>query len=762
MKKRHILTFALGLVLTLSCFVGFSITASATDYTVTTASELFADAEQSGTHTVKLGADIETNRRIVIKGNITLDLNGYKIARQYSSDLTNGEVIYVGSGAVLTIKDTSAAQEGVITGGRGMFGAGGVHIDGGTVYLESGNISGNKSTYMGGGVKLDGSSDSRFYMSGGCISDNFSGRDGGGLHIDNGKAEITGGIFRNNQAKLSGGAIHVDEAYDSETLIVNATKENPVIFEANTIDENAKAGNGTAGNGGAIAIADGKVSINYAFFIYNKTPNDGGAVACHDDDGTSISNCKFTSNSAGASGSAIYVDTDNVKLYDITADTEIRAVGNDIEIGGRFICYTLYLDNDGWNYSRIYIYEDLSLGSSIDITMDDIEEGDTLVYCNGSASAEHNYKYFHVIEEDLRAKADGDEICTVLRNGYVEEITEHGDSHYFDYVADGDMIIQVCERGYICGFYEACAVIEPSAYIWYSRDWVGEQDVIVEEIQDGDLYQTIATKGDATVRTELYAYAKGGYTEIIYFPEPVTGLIADGTPKALVTAGSTSRYRSFSYSLDGVNWSSDIPTVTEGGTYTVYYKIEETDWHYAVSPRSVTVTVDQDYDVTFVTGSTLWSGTFNAVYINIIGDKGETGFVKCEGVYNRKYVDSTTIKAAGVGNIQRFEIKLDSNNEWLLAKATVAGKEFTINTWLEEIGATISVDYNTKAISTVAGETSTGSAFGEGSVWVIVGVSVALLAAAAVTTIVVVKKKKKPAVADSAEESEETEETENE
>ena len=53
-------------------------------------------------------------------------------------------------------------------------------------------------------------------------------------------------------------------------------------------------------------------------------------------------------------------------------------------------------------------------------------------------------------------------------------------------------------------------------------------------------------------------------------------LTYNGKAQALITAGSANT-GSMLYSLDGKNYSEDIPTVTNAGTYTVYYKVEETD-----------------------------------------------------------------------------------------------------------------------------------------------------------------------------------------
>ena len=60
-------------------------------------------------------------------------------------------------------------------------------------------------------------------------------------------------------------------------------------------------------------------------------------------------------------------------------------------------------------------------------------------------------------------------------------------------------------------------------------------------------------------------------------PRP-NALTYTGEPQALVKAGDGT----MTYSLDGTNYSAEIPTGTDAGTYTVYYRVEESDnWEEA-------------------------------------------------------------------------------------------------------------------------------------------------------------------------------------
>jgi len=79
-------------------------------------------------------------------------------------------------------------------------------------------------------------------------------------------------------------------------------------------------------------------------------------------------------------------------------------------------------------------------------------------------------------------------------------------------------------------------------------------------------------------------------TPTVTAPTPVEDLVYSGTAQALVTAGSTD-FGTLIYSTDGENYATDIPTATDGGTYTVYYKVEGSDNWNAVDVQTVEVTI---------------------------------------------------------------------------------------------------------------------------------------------------------------------------
>ncbi len=79
-------------------------------------------------------------------------------------------------------------------------------------------------------------------------------------------------------------------------------------------------------------------------------------------------------------------------------------------------------------------------------------------------------------------------------------------------------------------------------------------------------------------------------------------LFNTGEEQELIEAGSIAEGE-FLYSTDDVDYSAEIPTATESGNYTVYYKVEESENYLEIS-GSVDVTIG-DYKVTFKNGNEL-------------------------------------------------------------------------------------------------------------------------------------------------------------
>ena len=111
-------------------------------------------------------------------------------------------------------------------------------------------------------------------------------------------------------------------------------------------------------------------------------------------------------------------------------------------------------------------------------------------------------------------------------------------------------------------------------------------------------YTNNTNAGTATVKVTFKGtYASLGYVEkefnIVRATPTVTAptantLTYNGNEQELVTAGDTD-FGKVLYSLDGTNYSEDIPKATDAGTYTVYYKVDTDNYFY--SPQTVTAKI---------------------------------------------------------------------------------------------------------------------------------------------------------------------------
>jgi predicted outer membrane repeat protein len=124
---------------------------------------------------------------------------------------------------------------------------------------------------------------------------------GGAISIENGRATtVSLSSFQNNSAILHGGAIYSDAQTASDLIELS-----DIDFNANTADA---VGN-SAGDGGAVFVADGEVRIIESL-LRNNVANSGGALAAEATGGSpliSVRNATITGNSAGALGGGLFV-----------------------------------------------------------------------------------------------------------------------------------------------------------------------------------------------------------------------------------------------------------------------------------------------------------------------------------------------------------------------------------------------------------------------------------------------------------------------
>ena len=99
------------------------------------------------------------------------------------------------------------------------------------------------------------------------------------------------------------------------------------------------------------------------------------------------------------------------------------------------------------------------------------------------------------------------------------------------------------------------------------------------------LIATCSTHGSTAKKTLPIALVDKTPASVTAVPAAKTDLFYNGTDQALVTAGTASG-GTMQYSLDGTNWSIDVPTGKDVGAYTVQYKVVGDATHTDTTPQT--------------------------------------------------------------------------------------------------------------------------------------------------------------------------------
>ena len=152
--------------------------------------------------------------------------------------------------------------------------------------------------------------------------------------------------------------------------------------------------------------------------------------------------------------------------------------------------------------------------------------------------------------------------------------------------------------------YDGTSVSEPTfdklgdgvATIEYKAKGADDSTYTPTAPRNAGTYVVRVTVAEGTNYKEAYGTAEfeieKADAEIDDNPAAINGLIYNGNPQALVSAGSTDD-GVIKYSLDGVVYSTNIPEVTNAGTYSVYVRIVGDENHNNSDLVPVEVKIDK-------------------------------------------------------------------------------------------------------------------------------------------------------------------------
>ena len=118
-------------------------------------------------------------------------------------------------------------------------------------------------------------------------------------------------------------------------------------------------------------------------------------------------------------------------------------------------------------------------------------------------------------------------------------------------------------------------------------------------------------------------------TPVVTAPTAIASLEYNGSEQVLITAGSTTGGTTMQYSLtSGGGYSTDIPTATNAGTYTVYYKVVGNDDYADVPEAYISVTIAKKAVTVAPKAFTITKGsaipTFELVYTGLVSGESLT------------------------------------------------------------------------------------------------------------------------------------------
>lgn len=203
------------------------------------------------------------------------------------------------------------------------------------------------------------------------------------------------------------------------------------------------------------------------------------------------------------------------------------------------------------------------------------------------------------------------------------------------------------------GSYKLFAVPTPNHAGKNGIIWLSNNDDIATVDQGGVVTGIKAGEAVITAKTIYGGFTKHckvsvqKITPTVTAPTAKSGLVYTGSAQELINAGSTS-YGTMKYSLDNSTWSTSVPSGTNAGTYTVYYKVEGDSNINDVAAQSVSCSIGKaDQSAPTATGASVDYG--NTATATASGGGGQ-GSLEWSNGNTRTEVGSHTTSARWSGN----------------------------------------------------------------------------------------------------------------
>ena len=168
-----------------------------------------------------------------------------------------------------------------------------------------------------------------------------------------------------------------------------------------------------------------------------------------------------------------------------------------------------------------------------------------------------------------------------------------------------------------------------------------------------------------------FSFSIGKATPVYTAPTAKSGLVYNASAQELITAG-TATGGEMQYSLDGENYSTEIPTATDIGKHTVYYKVVGDNLHIDIAASSIEVEIAKPSPTytapTAKTGLT-YTGNAQALIVAGSANNGTMEYSLDNSTYSTEIPTATTVGkhtvwyrvsgAEGYANIDASSIEVE-------------------------------------------------------------------------------------------------------
>ena len=583
--------------------------------------------------TYYLKDDIHIDKTIRIDENVTICLNGYDIC--VDKNVAAFEIVRENQGSkggklTLTnckercgeIKSNNTDNRGngvtIIYGTFDMYGGKikgcrrGVFVHSSCTFnMYGGEISENEAN----GVTLNNSSDARFNMYGGEISCNTK----YGVEImSSGIFNMYGGVIKDNPSKIE----HIGVWCQGGTFKMSGGEISSCKrgVHVTCTDNSLRSGVGSFEMSGG-TITGNKIGVSL-FTRYNSKEYSTNNIT---------KSSKFTMTGGEIKNNTdIGVDMGYNRLDNFCAGGELT-VGGTAKIQDNSNKNASSYGNVYFRYGKIKLTSSpaLTKGAYIGITTPDSTlptAGKPLLIVENVSSQDEVADYFHSDRDGYVIK------CANTDNPHTTHtlnLTVSPHTHNWQYTkADKSTISVTCNGTGTCDYrttpatvkistdqtkYDSETITEaPKAVLTYSSNWPDTLPKAEESAieyykfkEDGISFDLVTDNNDLKNPGKYVAQLlfNGKYLETYFSvvdnskpapaytaPTAKAGLTYTGQAQVLITGGNATG-GTMQYSLDNVTYSISLPTATNAGDYTVYYKVVGDATHNNTAEQSITVTI---------------------------------------------------------------------------------------------------------------------------------------------------------------------------